>query len=301
LGRAKQPEEIEMRIHKPHLFERHGEEDGAQREFADDSDAPLPDYDRIPEKDLVEELHKHTQAELAEIEAYERGHQSRTRVLNKLHYLRQREPVEGYDQMNAEEIEEVLKQADLQTIDNIRAYERKFRDRPLVLDAIKEIRPREAAKEPAREGYQHTSYGPSVAHPAPSPGELAANKALVTIFYAEVVNSRDLDAMDRLLSDEFIHNGHVRHRSDQREEFRKLLDAFPDLQTEIELILAEGDLVAVHQRWAGTHGGSDTDLEHGQRVEFTSTAVIRVQDEQITEAWDEVDLEGLADLFTDGS
>ncbi len=290
-----------MRIHKPHLFDRHHEEDEAAGEVADDSDAPLPGYDRFEERELVDQLHKHTQAELAEIEAYERAHRSRTRVLNKLHYLRQREPVPGYDQMEADEIVGVLERADLETIDNIRAYERKFRDRPRVLDAIKEIRPGEAARQPEREGYQHTSYGPSVAHTAPGPGELAANKALVTLFYAEVVNSRDLDAIDRLLSDEFVHNGHVRHRDDQKEEFSKLLGAFPDLQTEIELILAEGDLVAVHQRWVGTHGGSDTDLEHGQRVEFTSTAVIRVHDEQITEAWDEVDLEGLADLFSDGS
>jgi predicted ester cyclase len=33
------------------------------------------------------------------------------------------------------------------------------------------------------------------------------------------------------------------------------LDAFPDLHDEIELILAEGHLVAAHQRWTGTHEG----------------------------------------------
>lgn len=295
-----------MRIHRPHLFERNHDTDGRGEDAGDgdgDGDAPLPGYEQMSQKELVAELHHHSQAELAEIEHYERAHGSRTRVLNKLHYLRQSEPLPSYDTLSPEEIAAALEKADLATIDHVRAYERKFRDRPGVLDAISAIRPRvaemEAPREPAT--YRHTSYGPSVSAAAassPGPGELAANKALVTSLYAEAINDRNLDAVDRLLSEEFIHNGRPRPRSEQKAELGKLLEGFADLATEIELILAEGDLVAVHQRWTGTHGGSVAGVDHGEQVEFTSTAVIRIRDGRIAEAWDEVDIEGLADLYT---
>jgi predicted ester cyclase len=59
---------------------------------------------------------------------------------------------------------------------------------------------------------------------------------------------------------------------------------------EIELILAEDDLVAAHQRWRGTHGGEFLGFAaSGNRVECTSTAALRVRDGLIAEAWDEMD------------
>ena len=63
-----------------------------------------------------------------------------------------------------------------------------------------------------------------------------------------------------------------------------------DLRHEIELILAEDDLVAAHQRWRGTHGGEFLGVAaSGNSVEFTSTAILRVRDGLIAEAWDELD------------
>jgi predicted ester cyclase len=268
----------------------------AERPQSDDSDAPFPGYNRIDEKELVNQLHKHSQAELEQIEAYERSHGSRTRVLNKLHYLRQREPLPNYDALSSEEVGAALEQADLATIDDVRAYERKFANRPNVLEKVAEVRHRVAEEESQHDtrSYRATSYGPSAAKTssrAPGPGQLAANKGLIAGFYAEVINARDLDALDRLLSDEFVHNGHARARSEQRRTVAELLEAFPDLETETELILAEGDLVSAHQRWSGTHQGAVAGLEPTRRrVDFTSTAVFRIRDGQIAEAWDEIDL-----------
>jgi predicted ester cyclase len=55
-------------------------------------------------------------------------------------------------------------------------------------------------------------------------------------------------------------------------------------------MLAEDDLVAAHQRWAGTHGGELLGVAGiGRHVEFTSTTVLRVRDGMIAEAWDELD------------
>lgn len=119
-------------------------------------------------------------------------------------------------------------------------------------------------------------------------------KELVRRFYREAINKRDLSAVDRLLSTGFVHNGEARGRDGQRAAVQAFLEGFSDLRNEILLILAEGDLVAAHQRWTGTNDGAFLGAPAtGKPVEFTSTAVLRVSDGEIAEAWDEVDMLGL--------
>ena len=121
-----------------------------------------------------------------------------------------------------------------------------------------------------------------------------SNKELVARFYREVINEQDLDAIDRLLDEDFTHNGERRGRDGQRQAVEAFLRGFPDLESEILLLVGEGDLVAAHQRWQGTHRGDFLGVPAtGKEVSFTSTAVLRIRDGQIAEAWDEVDLLGL--------
>ncbi len=267
---------------------------------------PFPGYDRIDEKELIEQLHRYSQTELEAIEAYEQSHGNRIRVLNKLHYLRQSEPLPGYDALSVEDIAAALEKADLGAIKDVRAYERKFHNRPNVQDVVETARHRREAEEAAggeTGGYQATSYGPStsdVGSHSPGPGELAANKDLVTLFHDEVINAHDLGAVDRLVGDEIVQNGEVRRRSAHLEAVSELLDAFPDLRVKTDLILAEGDLVSVHQRWTGTHREMVGGVEPtGRLVEFTSTAVFRIRDGLIAETWDEVDFASMVAKLTD--
>ena len=121
-----------------------------------------------------------------------------------------------------------------------------------------------------------------------------ANKELVRRFYREAIGERDSSACERLLSVDFVHNGEPRGRVGQRQAVDYFLAAFPDLTNEIELILAEDDLVAAHQRWTGTHEGEFLGVApSGRRVEFTSTAVLRIRDGLIVQAWDEIDAAGI--------
>jgi predicted ester cyclase len=263
---------------------------------------PFPGYDRAGEMELVRDLHLHAQAELEEIESYELSHKSRTRVLNKLHYLRQREPIPGYDDLSVEEITAALEEADLATIKNIRAYERKFHNRPSVHDAVEAARRRREDEQGGHAGSYHaTSYGPSVSAAGsriPGPGRLAANKAIVTSLYSEAIGGRDLDVLDRLIGEQLVYNGVVRGRAEHRGALAALLDAVPDLHIETELILAEEDLVSAHQRWTGTHQEAKRGPEgRGGLVEFTSTTILRIRDGLIAEVWDEVDFDGLLAVF----
>ena len=52
------------------------------------------------------------------------------------------------------------------------------------------------------------------------------HKDLVRRFYGEAINGRDLDAVDRLLSEDFVHNGERRGRAGQREVVAGFLDGF---------------------------------------------------------------------------
>ena len=117
-----------------------------------------------------------------------------------------------------------------------------------------------------------------------------ANKALVRRFYAEAINERDPTACDRLLTEDFVHNEEPRGRAGQAGVVAYFLRAFPDLHNAIELLLAEGDLVCAHQRWRGTHQDEFLGVAAtGRIVDFTSTAVLRIEGDLIAQAWDVID------------
>ena len=110
--------------------------DVAETTRTDDSQLPIPGYDRIKDKDLIAELSKHTQAELAAIETFERSHKKRLPVLNKLRYLCGNEPLPDYDALSVKEILAGLEGADMETLQRTRVYERKFQRRPDVLEEV---------------------------------------------------------------------------------------------------------------------------------------------------------------------
>jgi len=128
---------------------------------------------------------------------------------------------------------------------------------------------------------------------------LEDNKELVRRFYREAINERDSGTCERLLSEDFVHNGETRGRVGQRQAVDYFLAAFPDLRNEVELIIAEDDLVAAHQRWRGAHEGEFLGVAAtGRQVEFTSTAVLRIRSGLIVQAWDEMDAAGLLEQLS---
>jgi steroid delta-isomerase-like uncharacterized protein len=123
---------------------------------------------------------------------------------------------------------------------------------------------------------------------------VSTNKDVVREFYARAINGRDASACETLLTEDFVHNGEPRGRDGQRLAVEAFLDAFSPLRHEIVIILAEDDLVCAHQRWAGTHVNDFAGVPAtGREVGFTSTAILKIREGQIAEAWDEIDLAGL--------
>jgi hypothetical protein len=116
---------------------------------AGETELPFAGYDRLNARQVIDELSGHSQIELEAVESYERSHQNREPVLDKLRWMRGREPLPGYDALGVEEIVAAVGGADLATIRRVRAYERKFANRPAVLDEVVRVHHLSLAARPA--------------------------------------------------------------------------------------------------------------------------------------------------------
>ena len=97
---------------------------------------PIDGYDKLSTKEVIASLSSCTQAELAEIDSYEQAHENREVVFDKLRWLRQDEPLPGYDALSIEEVIHTLAEVDVAALKRVRGYERKFGARKDVLDEV---------------------------------------------------------------------------------------------------------------------------------------------------------------------
>jgi hypothetical protein len=75
---------------------------------SDEHELPISGYDPLKEKEIAGQLSQLSQVELATVETYERAHEARPVVLDKLRYMRGSEPLPGYDSLTTEQIAEAL-------------------------------------------------------------------------------------------------------------------------------------------------------------------------------------------------
>lgn len=125
-------------------------EEGDGPDGGADLSAPTTGYDGLDARQVMDQLPDRSQAELEATEDYERANKNRIPVLNKLRYMRGDEPLPGYDALTAEEIATALADADIKAIRRVRTYERKFANRPDVLNELERVfRDRQASKKGA--------------------------------------------------------------------------------------------------------------------------------------------------------
>jgi steroid delta-isomerase-like uncharacterized protein len=125
------------------------------------------------------------------------------------------------------------------------------------------------------------------------------NKALVRSFYDRVWNRGEVDAAAEVFASDY-----VRHdlRPSQAEpgpagqakiaaDFRA---AFPDLRMQVDLILAEGDLVAARWTTEGTNVGAWVGrAPTGRRARFSGVNIFRISGGEVVELWNHRDDLGL--------
>ena len=113
-------------------------------------------------------------------------------------------------------------------------------------------------------------------------------KRLVRDFF-EAVNARDMQAFEIFAPDALHHNpfpGTPPGREGNKQGMLFLFAAFPDWQTTIEDLIAEGDKVVVRMTQRGTHQGTLFGFPaSSKQVTAEGIAIFRLHNEQIVEEW----------------
>ena len=116
------------------------------------------------------------------------------------------------------------------------------------------------------------------------------NKALYRKFIDEVINKKNLDAVNDLIAPGFIdHNpmpGTPPGPDGMRQAMEVFLGAFPDIQSDLTFLVAEGDIVVGHQITTGTHQGELMGIPPtGKKIEMAEIHAVRIKDGKAVEHW----------------
>jgi predicted SnoaL-like aldol condensation-catalyzing enzyme len=115
----------------------------------------------------------------------------------------------------------------------------------------------------------------------------AENKAALQRIFDEVINQKNLDLADELYSEEHeLHPevpGVTRGPEGLKRAFAGLHEEFPDIQVEIESMVAEGDMVAVRVTFSGTHAPT------GERATWPEMVFTRFSEGKAAESWEVTD------------
>src|SRR5215211_4953475 len=106
------------------------------------------------------------------------------------------------------------------------------------------------------------------------------NKRAARRFYQEVINGRNLDAMDELLTSDGVDHTFGSHSAEQAKQFFGMVhQAFPDLHAEVHDVIAEGELVAARVTYTGTHQGEFVGIPAtGKKTTISGVDFFRMQD-----------------------
>ena len=125
------------------------------------------------------------------------------------------------------------------------------------------------------------------------------NKQLVEEFISALFTDGDLTAVDRYVDPDCIdHDPPLPGAPDGPEGLRQVAalfrHAFPDWRSDVEHMIAEGDLVAEHFVAHGTHRGSVMgESPTGHDVVLRGVNIFRITDGKIVERWGRLDDLGL--------
>jgi predicted SnoaL-like aldol condensation-catalyzing enzyme len=115
----------------------------------------------------------------------------------------------------------------------------------------------------------------------------AENKAAQRLIIDEVINRKNLDLADELFSEEHeLHPetaGVGRGPEEMKRAFAGLHREFPDVQADIESMVAEGDMVAVRLTFSGTHEPT------GERAAWPEMVFTRFSGGRAVESWEVID------------
>ena len=102
---------------------------------ATEQDLPIADYDNQTADDIAARLKGFSRRELRLIAAYERMHENRATITDRIARLSGEEPWSGYDEQRVDAISTALRDTDENTAAAVRTYERERKNRTSVIQA----------------------------------------------------------------------------------------------------------------------------------------------------------------------
>lgn len=125
--------------------------------------------------------------------------------------------------------------------------------------------------------------------------EISDNKQVVREM-TDAINDREFDRLDSLVATNVRRHSaatpgvKVENLEDFKAFLKQDLAVCPDAQQEVNLILAEGDLVAVHATYVGTQTGAMGPFPpSGRTVEIPFVGILRIEEGKVAEIWVEWD------------
>jgi steroid delta-isomerase-like uncharacterized protein len=123
------------------------------------------------------------------------------------------------------------------------------------------------------------------------------NKALVRRWFEEVWNQGRAASIDEMLTSDAVVHGlgpSLRGPSEFKPFQAMYRGAFPDIDIQVDDMLAEGDLVAARWSGMGTHRGDGLGfMATSKRAQFKGLTIVRVRDGKIVEGWNSFDQLGM--------
>lgn len=128
------------------------------------------------------------------------------------------------------------------------------------------------------------------------------NKAVARRVFEEIFNKGNFQVANEIYARDFVNHG--LHRDAGLEEDQAAAhwekQAFPDLTMTVDLMVADGDLVAVVWRASGTNTASASPLPPTRvKIEMKGITVWRIVDGRIREEWTAFDLLRVVRQFAD--
>src|SRR5215204_6727587 len=123
---------------------------------------------------------------------------------------------------------------------------------------------------------------------------MADYEAMAQRWYAEVMNQGNEQVIDEICSEDFVDHDPLPGTGADRaglHDFVKLVrSAFPDLETTVDDIIAEGDRLAVRSTFRGTHEGDFMGIPAtGKKLEVSNYDFVRFENDMCVEHWGTID------------
>ena len=129
--------------------------------------------------------------------------------------------------------------------------------------------------------------------------QIEQNKQLTSRAISEIIGDGNFDGLHDVFTEDYVQHGGVagdmKGSAELQEWFEGVHAGFSDFEATEEFSLTEDDLVASLVTYSGTHDDGEFMgmPANGESFEITAISIFRIEDNNISKAWVELDTAGL--------